>query len=546
MKTWYYPYRITLEAGAALTEFGGNPNTIGTMHHVPGSSMRGVAAAAFRDPVQGDKQWDIFHTLVLGGNVRYLNAYPLLMGCRALPTPVAYRKSKRDRIDALLATPCFDLSACSPEDDLKEDLEPLAEPFVTYTAPEKRLLALETTGKVHHQRDRAKGRAWTDAEEHTHGALFSMEALAGDQQLEGLVAIRGADEGECDRLFDRVKPCFQQTVLIGRSRRAGYGGCCKLEWLPKRDRELHGANLLTGDIPANGRFGILLTSAYIGRHPETGHHDPTYFIREMLEKFEGKVVCTKECRAFSTAGGFNRKWKLETPQVPVLAAGSMFICTAKEALPFQTLLAVENEGLGERKTEGFGRFAFVTAPEKKLVLQGGPEESVGQEPQGEIPALVSQAEKRILARAVGQRVVELAAMLSSDASKIPSGSLLGRLRGVLRNNDAKSLDTLREWLGDGDNALRRTAMDQLEKCRIRLGNRQWRLRDFLQDCLRDAWPGDIARTLNLEVIAQCHHLTTKARAEAVLNELRQATVLQFLDGLLASLAVKNRREGADS
>ena len=340
MKTCYYPYRITLEAGAALTEFGGNPNTIGTMNYVPGSTMRGVAAAAFRDPGQEDAQWDTFRTLVLGGNVRYLNAYPLLGDCRALPTPAAYRKSKRDRIEADSPTRCFDLSACSPEDDLKEDLEPLAEPFVTYTAPEKRLLALETTGKVHHQRDRAKGRAWTDAEERTHGALFSMEALAGDQQLEGLVAIRGADEGECDRLFDLVKPCFQQTVLIGRSRRAGYGGCCRLGWLPKRDRELRGANVLVGDVPAGGEFGILLTSAYIGRHPETGHHDPTWFIREILEKFEGKVVCIKECRAFSTTGGFNRKWKLETPQVPVLAAGSIFVCKAKEPLPFQALLAL--------------------------------------------------------------------------------------------------------------------------------------------------------------------------------------------------------------
>ena len=202
--------------------------------------------------------------------------------------------------------------------------------------------------------------------------------------------------------------------------------------------------------------------------------------------------------------------------------------------------------MGERKIEGFGRFAFVSAPAKQLALQGRSEEAVGPELQGEIPALVAQAEKRILGKVVGQRVVELAALLSSNATKIPTGSLLGRLRGVLRRNDTQSLDTLREWLGDGDNALRRPAMDQLEKCRIRLGNRQWRLRDFLQDCLKNTWPNDIKNTLNLPVIAQDYHLTTQERAEAVLNELREATILQFLDALLGSLAVKNRREGANS
>ena len=58
---------------------------------------------------------------------------------------------------------------------------------------------------------------------------------------------------------------------------------------------------------------------------------------------------------FTEAGGYNRTWGLSLPQRPALAAGSVVLLRAQQELPLDLLLAVEHEGLGERRIDGFGR-----------------------------------------------------------------------------------------------------------------------------------------------------------------------------------------------
>jgi hypothetical protein len=56
-------------------------------------------------------------------------------------------------------------------------------------------------------------------------------------------------------------------------------------------------------------------------------------------------------------GGFNRKWGLPLPQVPALAAGSVFVFKYQGELNIDRIRTLENQGIGERRIDGFGRVA---------------------------------------------------------------------------------------------------------------------------------------------------------------------------------------------
>jgi CRISPR-associated protein Csx10 len=56
-------------------------------------------------------------------------------------------------------------------------------------------------------------------------------------------------------------------------------------------------------------------------------------------------------------GGFNRKWGLPLPQTPALKAGSVFVFR-KADVDLKQLQKLEEQGIGERRIEGFGRIVF--------------------------------------------------------------------------------------------------------------------------------------------------------------------------------------------
>lgn len=55
--------------------------------------------------------------------------------------------------------------------------------------------------------------------------------------------------------------------------------------------------------------------------------------------------------------GFNRKWGLPLPQLPVIKAGSVY-AFAPQDLDADTCAQLVREGIGERRNEGFGRVAI--------------------------------------------------------------------------------------------------------------------------------------------------------------------------------------------
>jgi CRISPR-associated protein Csx10 len=449
MRSYYLPFTLILHSPAVLTALGSDPNSARTLPYIPGSALRGVLARTLGDPSGDPERESEFRTLVLDGTVRFLNAYPRAAGRRALPAAGSWRMDKSVPPDRTRELTVVDLAAFTgdPTDEgfdwPTEQLVEVSDPFVTLGAAQPLRVSPTLGSRVHHQRDRSRGRAWKDEQdgrEVPHGALFTFEFIEPGQEFEGLIQLRGTDEGNCKGLAEKVMAAFGNEILLGRSRRGGYGGHATIQWGELRDREVTGQGVLDRDLDRGAEFSALLASPYVGRDPVTGQLDPSRLVSELEEALGGRAEVLVRRWAFEYVGGFNRKWRLETPQALACAAGSVLVLRARDRIPVVDLRAVEDAGLGERRVEGFGRVVFFDRPRKQRLLRPAPRTET-RSPTGEAPKLVHFAEERILDAAVARAIEEEATRLARDAKSPPTPALLGRLRNALRASPEPS----RRW-----------------------------------------------------------------------------------------------------
>lgn len=544
----YLPYTLSLRAPAVLTSLGGDPSSSRTLPFIPGSALRGAAARGLGDPRGDVGRGEVFRQLILDGTVRFLNAYPKAGGRRTIPTPVSLRTDKNLAAGPGGEIAAWDLAAFGGEESSGDDerwpeasLSEVPDPFVSVGAAQPLRVGPACGSRVHQQRDRTRGRAWTDPQtEEPHGTIFAFEFLEADQEFDGLVQILGEDDATCDALAARVKEVLRGPVLVGRSRRGGYGGDASISWNDPRDREVSGQSIISSDVEEGTRFRALLVSAYVGRDPETGQLDPTHLANEVMDRLGGRAEVVHRRWSFQLVGGFNRKWRLEVPQALACAAGSVLVLEATGRIPFGDLVAVEHAGLGERRVEGLGRVVFLEGLPQTLVLRA-PSAARPKAPDGAPPELVRFAEARIVDATVDRVIQEEASRLARSAKMIPSTSLLGRLRNAMRAEPEVALATLKTWLaaeGAPRNRLKRPAMEQLERCRI--GDRQ-RLSAWLRATAAGDGAEDLAVLLRLDAVAQRSHIVTEASAREVLAGRDAALRARLIDATLAALSRRQRQ-----
>lgn len=546
MSTTFVPFTLTLRAPAILTGLDGDPDSARSLEHVPGSALRGAVARALGDPGSDPKRLERFRELVLSGTVRYLDAYPVSAGRRALPAPLSWRREK-------YGDTVHDLAAGEPASGdawETEPLVPLHASFVTLGAAECREVPVARSATIHHQRHREMGRP-------VEGGLFVYESLDAGQMFRGLIAVEGEGKAQTDARIQAIRDATGETLLLGRSRRAGYGGHATVDWGTPRARELEGrAGLVNADLSPGDAFRLLALSDLLVRDPETGALDPSA-LGELLETepgpLDGRVTVERSHLAFRPVGGFNRTWGLELPQALAVRAGSVLVLRAREPIPRDDLLALERTGLGERLPEGFGRIAFFDPPaEQPIVLPPAAEERPSR-PE-EVPDQVHRMEERLLDEALRRRVLEVAAerIRRADPARLPSPSLLSRLRAPLRSGPA-GLAGLRTWLGDSDQSLRSKARQALDHARIGGWERgRTPLLSWLRKTLAME-PADLSSRLGLERLAQRNHLVDEESARKVLDTettLERAR-WRLIDQVLALAALEarsnqeRRREGSD-
>ncbi len=541
----FMPISLTLTAPCLIAHQELDENSIVTKHYLPGAALRGAVAAALER--QGMAA-NMLADLIAGGRVRFLNAYPEggdATKYRALPTPNTWRRTKdptkkedydaepRDETLSLLLPPSV---APDYAIEASDQRQPINTAFFALTPTQRYEPAeVHTRARTHQKRNSATGATSKSGDD----SVFVYEALDAGQTFRGYVALTDAS------LWPNIQLVLaQESLLLGRSGRAGYGGLPKCE-ITSAKGEAHEAGGWAGDIPKNRCFTIRLTADAVLRDPETGQHDPHALKGALKRRFKGYADVLGATVATASIQGYNRLWRTELPAVPVAAMGSVALLEATCNITDNDRVKLQSEPLGERTLDGYGCFivdrVFDETQEEmaiSLALEPLPTPSPAPRPSGTVPQEVQDAQKRLYTLCLRRLLADAAIQATKNPAHLPPPSLIGRLRVPLRDA-ANWRQEWHQWLDesrDNPNKLRKEAADKLKECS--LGNESlWK---WMERMVADGngWlktlPGEAAER-------ERHQMALQELAETIWEQARQeeALRLHYAGSVLSHLARKS-------
>ncbi|NUN13569.1 MAG: hypothetical protein HUU55_08030 [Myxococcales bacterium] len=570
----YLPYSLTLRAALMLSELSGDSPSGATLKYIPGSSIRGAVAARLLKSGTAEQD-DVFQTLILSDQVRYLNCYVGIDKKRSWPVPLSWRVSKEEQQIAwdsiyFCGTDPIPKHGSNSATDWPEN----AGGAIGYlccaptTSSEYHVVCKpQVDGRVHQQRDRVKGRPGTSAQatgEVRHGKIFAREYLEPGQTFYGVVQLMPAAHA----YLEHVRSLLTGSLYLGRSLRAGYGGDLEVVCDETTGHEYdYAKGIVRNDLAPGQRFRVLLTSPFVGRDPITGQLDPCAIEQELVQLFDHRVTVLARRWAFTVIGSFNRKWRLEVPQAPALFPGTILVLIASGHIAQRDLRHIEHEGIGERKTEGCGRLVFLEYDERNK--KNEPSIRIKPvDPQGLVTEIVQVntstvahsaalqfAEQRVVLQAALQGLEQTMWRLweKTDSKTIPNPTILGKLRVPLRAatdepSAANALVVLRDLCTDDrDNSGTAThnRIERLKRCQLSEGT----LQDWLNQmtaahfCGAGSWQllsKQIPQS-NLSVLPCNVHITTAEAATRLLEDNIRFLKVRLIDSVLAALQKKAKQ-----
>ncbi len=422
-------YRLTLEEPLLVTALEGDPNSAVSYDYIPGSVLRGVLIGLTlrkEGLVELDATAEAARRCFFSPKTRFLNGYPVLGGKRCLPAPHTWMKKKygtpaekREIKDDAFKSE-GDSEDQSDEKDKKQNKpKSMRGAFVAFNGDGRVLIAdLQRTISVHTLRDRKAGRSRGE----NNGTIYQYNALAAGQVFEAAVLCENDD----DAVYMEGLLRENKTVVMGGARNAGYGRVT-ISAVESSDawQEADEAS------PSGDKIVITLLSDVILRN-EHGQHAADL---ESLCRALGidPDAVEKAYLGQGIVGGFNRKWGLPLPQMPTISMGSVLVLKAG------TALSIDGRGIGERRNEGFGRFAIGWQRPERAVLNGDkkkPVRDTGKSALGASEELWKEMHKRIERQQTEQKALDNAKGLRLSVSSMPK-SQINRLRQIVLSERLK-------------------------------------------------------------------------------------------------------------
>ncbi|MBD2206444.1 hypothetical protein H6G33_25275 [Calothrix sp. FACHB-1219] len=347
------------------TSLQGDPNSDVSYDYILGSMIRGALIRRYlKSPQNNIRETDdildyerfpqIKRLFFDASKTRYLNAYPVANNQqRALPVPLSIYINKGDELSTEDSTDVYDFSKISvdeKEEYLPDDFSAklLNENFCNLDDEEIIVHRVKRRINIHNQRDRKRGKG-TDG----NGAVFSYDAIDARQTFQGVILC----DSEEDKLI--IESLLKsQDIWLGGSQSAGYGHT-RIELISNDSNWSEVAINLDTRLPNKKFITITLLSDTI----LIDNHGQYSAVPDILRQSISKALkLDTELEFLENAiyassiivGGFNHKWGLPLPQTPALAAGSVFVFK-KTGIDLKQLQKLEEQGIGERRVEGFGR-----------------------------------------------------------------------------------------------------------------------------------------------------------------------------------------------
>ena len=462
---------LTLEEPVLANSLGGDPNSANSLFYIPGGAIRGAFIQAYG--ANNDSESADFQRLFLNGETRFLNAYPSVEGLRALPTPLTWQVERKSDPKVKTKKVYRDLEDV-PSKLGGDPLDTKSAPFGFWIWQNNILHSVEEKWQVniHTQRDAIRGRATTES-----GAVYRYVALPAGLTLQGVVLTSNkADALALEKLLE------SKTILLGKARTAGYGRV-RIVITPLPD-DWHEISLQVEQIGSEVR--VTLLSPCIVRDANGQYSlDIEPFLKA---RFGQDVSATPLQRRSEIIAGFNRKWGLPLPQMTAISAGSVFVITNAKA---DVLKFLEEQGIGERRAEGFGRLAInLDIPTPEATWKKSDPDMVSQA-DGELSAgdpLAQMMITRLLRRKLDEYLVHTARQALADykVGQVPN-SQLQRWRVIVRDALQKKTGMIErvQAFYEAENKKRSAAWGKMERAHLKIGTTPFRLTAWIESLLAD-------------------------------------------------------------
>ncbi|BAZ06395.1 RAMP superfamily CRISPR-associated protein [Calothrix sp. NIES-3974] len=417
------------------TSFQGDPNSDVSYSYIPGSMIRGAIIGRYMkhhnlselDLANEQVQRLFFDTK----KIKYLNAYLLSQKKqRTLPILRSWFRDKETKLNENVQNiHAYDFSVERNEGKL-ETPKFVGEGFWTEEIDCIRYYKEKRRINIHNRRDRTKGRSTQTTGE---GEIFRYDAIDAGQTFQAVILCEEIDIHLLELLHK------SSDIWLGGSQSAGYGHTQITDIQTHENWNEVGSPKSRTE---HDNFTITLLSDLILRDemgqyaviPPSSQQTSTP-IQKALETALTRIIGqdiklqVKESFASSTLiGGFNRKWGLPLPQIPALAAGSVFVFENIE-ITAEQIEELESVGLGERKIEGFGRIA-VNLREKKEFKIALPETEQPQLATNSSRNIATKMVERLLKAKLEQKLREQLSPLEIKGNI--SNSQLSRLQLIAR------------------------------------------------------------------------------------------------------------------
>ncbi|HRW10175.1 MAG TPA: hypothetical protein P5121_33965 [Caldilineaceae bacterium] len=457
-------FKLYLRQPLLIGQVGaGEENSAISFDHIAGSTIRGALIGRYME-THGEfalaalpRDAEV-RRLFFNGNVTYLNAYPQdEQGQRTLPAPRSWKveKAELDELTAtIIDTAIADIAAM-------KDPKSLGEPFCSPAEDEVTLYAPKRHTGLHN----ASTERYVKREDDSF--VFRYEALAADQIFCG--AILSEDDASLGRIETLLQP---SDLFLGRSRSAGYGHTEIIE--VTRVKEWQEYQQPEPDELPDCITLTLLSDAIVrnqyGQYVTTLDTIPTI-----------KASLMDQFVAAGLTGGFNRKWGLPLPQVPVIKAGSVWTFT-RTAETTAALQALVTTGIGERRMEGFGRVAVDWQQHEKLsrrALIVERRRTIAVSLNGTAQTLAKQMVDRLYRQELDRKLLKQTAGSFTIRGKVPENTQLSRLRIIVRRAWREQNSSL---VTDFLKNLKSTARNQYLQAQVE--------RKSLLEWLEEGWQND--------------------------------------------------------
>lgn len=348
----YIAYDIEALQNLKLARSNMQEDSEESMEYITGSAIRGAFIYKYIQKYRlPDINQGIHRKKLFKGGITFLNAYPKYEDERSIPFPKCYFAPKEEIKKFKESNGDLNITLGLDNDDLisgyeKVRVSDFAVTFDDEFTPIK--VDKESALHINKQKNIEKNK------------LFRYESIKKGQVFSGIIKVNEEYVEEVMELLDKSE------IYVGGSKGSGYGKCIinqmrvfekNLEYgmFEEMDFEKHIYVLALSDIIFRSKTGQYKTAI------------DEELIKDKLGLY--KVKLFDSCIETKNITGFNNKWNCRMPQIVGIKAGSVFKYGFDGEIDNKLLYKFIDEGIGERKSEGFGRFVILGSLEKDCLLK---------------------------------------------------------------------------------------------------------------------------------------------------------------------------------